>query len=108
MLRIEGQIRAMRPDVSALLSASAGSGKTYVLVRRIVHLLACGSDPESLAAITFTARAAAQMKDRLFEELYKAAWGGTGTRELLGVEPSDMPCPKVLDPDGILSLLASR
>ena len=73
-MRVDGQIRGMRPDKSVLMSASAGSGKTHVLVGRMIHLLAAGLPPEALAAITFTEKAAAQMKDRLFGTLAGAAW----------------------------------
>ena len=37
-----------------IISASAGSGKTYELVRRYLHLLALGVEPERIAAMTFT------------------------------------------------------
>jgi len=107
-MRIDEQIRAAKPGRSVLLSASAGSGKTHVLVRRVIHLLAAGAGPDEIAAITFTEKAAAQMKARLFRELAGAAWDGKSTFELLGLEPSDPPFPLSLSPEEIFSELTAR
>jgi len=108
MKRIEEQIQAARPDRSVLLSASAGSGKTHVLVQRMVHLLAAGVGPDRLAAITFTEKAAAQMKDRLYGALSKAAWDRAGADDILGLGPGDMPYPLTKTPEDIFALLTAR
>ena len=50
------------------ISAGAGSGKTEVLTRRIDALLKQGIKPEELVAITYTQKAASEMKDRLTEK----------------------------------------
>ena len=50
------------------ISAGAGSGKTEVLTRRIDALLKQGIKPEELVAITYTTKAASEMKDRLTEK----------------------------------------
>ena len=50
------------------ISAGAGSGKTEVLTRRIDALLKQGIKPEELVAITYTTKAASEMKDRLTDK----------------------------------------
>lgn len=63
------------PDrlIHLLISASAGSGKTYQLVRRFLHLLALGQDPEAIAAMTFTRKAAGEFFNRILRKLAELA-----------------------------------
>lgn len=53
------QARASDPSASAFVSANAGSGKTHVLVQRVIRLLLAGVPPEKILCITFTKAAAA-------------------------------------------------
>lgn len=59
-------------DNQLLILAGAGSGKTSVLTKRIQYRIAKGADPTSILALTFTAAAAAEMRERV-EKLFPNA-----------------------------------
>ena len=58
---------------NATVHASAGSGKTYLLVSRIIQLLLNGAEAGTILAITFTRKAAAEMQQRLLQRLFELA-----------------------------------
>ena len=60
---------AANPDQSVWVAASAGSGKTQVLIDRVIRLLLEGADPQAILCLTFTKAAAAEMSSRLFNRL---------------------------------------
>ena len=64
---------AVDPSQNVVLEASAGTGKTRVLVERYVNLLRAGVDPDNILAITFTRKAAAEMRERIVERLREAS-----------------------------------
>src|SRR6185369_9879691 len=77
------RLRAVDPRFNVVLEASAGTGKTRVLVDRYVNLLRAGVEPRHILAITFTRKAAAEMRQRILERL-KAEARWPDFREHLG------------------------
>jgi ATP-dependent helicase/nuclease subunit A len=65
----DAQARASDPATSAFVSANAGSGKTHVLVQRVIRLMLAGVPPEKILCLTFTKAAAANMAERVFTTL---------------------------------------
>jgi ATP-dependent helicase/nuclease subunit A len=65
----EARRLAIDPRRNVALEASAGTGKTRVLVDRYVGLLVAGVKPRNILAITFTRKAAAEMRQRILREL---------------------------------------
>lgn len=63
------QARATEPALTAWVGASAGTGKTHVLTARVLRLMLTGTRPENIVCLTFTKAAAAEMTNRIFEEL---------------------------------------
>ena len=62
-------LQAADPARNATVHASAGTGKTWLLVTRILRLLLAGARPDSILAVTFTRKAAAEMQQRVTERL---------------------------------------
>jgi len=79
--RLRGEQRAASdPLVHASLSASAGTGKTQVLIARVLRLLLHGAAPQSILCVTFTKAGAAEMANRLGDRL--ARWVRMSDAEL--------------------------
>lgn len=71
--------------MNELIRASAGTGKTYALVQRYLWLLERGVEPERIAAMTFTRKAAGEFFERILQELATRGTkeGGTAAIALL-------------------------
>ncbi|MFG6457890.1 UvrD-helicase domain-containing protein [Roseateles sp. BYS96W] len=71
---------ACDPARSAVVEACAGAGKTWMLVSRILRALLAGAQPQEIVAITFTRKAAGEMRERLLEWLAEFAAAGEEQR----------------------------
>ncbi len=98
----------------SLVLAGAGSGKTRVITQKIAHLIDLGLEPDRIAAITFTNKAASEMRDRAKKLIGKSAqevlictFHALGVRimrqdgHVLGLKPQF----SILDSDDVTSIL---
>src|SRR5215471_14899390 len=88
------QRKAASPLASVWVSASAGTGKTRVLIDRLLWLMLDGTDPGAILCLTFTRAGAAEMANRLNAELANWATLQSGAlaeslRRLTGRMPGD-------------------
>lgn len=69
------------PYNSLIVRASAGSGKTYQLSRRFLNLVGAGADPGGILTITFTNKAASEMRERILQEAVRLLEGQERAQE---------------------------
>lgn len=65
------QLNAVNASGKIIVSASAGSGKTFVMIERLVSLILGGADLRRVLAVTFTTKAAAQIREKLRSALIR-------------------------------------
>ena len=89
MTLIDAAARAKALDTtqSFIVQAPAGSGKTGLLIRRILKLLLIVEKPEEVLAITFTKKATAEIRARVFEVLHKVEHDEALESHELDIEP---------------------
>ncbi len=93
---------ACDPARSIAVEACAGAGKTWMLVSRILRALLDGCAPQDILAITFTKKAAGEMRDRLNAELRR--WSRLPDGELAG----ELRARGLSDPEALRRLPEAR
>lgn len=93
------QLAASNPQANVWVNASAGSGKTKVLIDRLLRLLLQGANPKAIVCITFTQAAALEMKLRLHHILEEwAVLSNEDLRQhLIQLDPSLDINPKLIE-----------
>jgi ATP-dependent helicase/nuclease subunit A len=89
-------IPPFNPWASYLVEASAGSGKTWQLSRRFLALVIAGADPTTILTVTFTRKAAAEMRERIIRDAVRL---GEGHPEFVGFVDSIREWQKIFCPE---------
>ena len=90
---------------SLLIKASAGTGKTHKLSLRILRLLALGTEPKQIVALTFTRTAAAEFVRRAIRLIKEAAEDPAKHLEICGAERGANLDPRIHTQDSFKKLL---
>lgn len=75
------QLAAVESRGKVIVSASAGSGKTFVMIEKLSRAIEDGADLDEVLAVTFTKKAAAQMKSKLRDSLIKRIGKADGDKK---------------------------
>ena len=107
----EGQLKAiLQRKSSILVSAPAGSGKTKILVSRIIELLKEGYNISDFLVLTFTEAAGNEMKQRLVEELNELVSQDIDDhlRDHLSLQIQNLPHAYITNFHGFCNLLLTK
>lgn len=96
----ESQKKVLSSGGNVLVSASAGSGKTTVMIEKIYLLLQSGKDIGRMAVMTFSKASAAEMKNRLVKKLYEAVRRGGEEGRIAQKQLSRFPFSNINTIDG--------
>lgn len=80
ILLTDDQKKAVLERGRILVSASAGSGKTSTMVKRIIVMISEGASLKNLLVLVYNNAAADELKERLHQELFKAACASSGDK----------------------------
>ncbi len=102
--------RTTLPEGNFVVHAAAGTGKTWLLTSRIIHLLLKGAHPGAILAITFTRKAAAEIEQRVMDRLLEMAASEKDVLQQQLAEIGCAPSPESLAKAGRLyeTLLGSE
>ena len=79
-----------------IVSASAGSGKTFVMIEKLTRAIEAGADLDGVLAVTFTKKAAAQMKEKLRTALIKRVeWADGAAKAHLKAQIAKIPSANI-------------
>ncbi len=95
--------RALDPTRSFIVQAPAGSGKTELLIQRYLGLLRTVEAPEEIVAITFTRKAAAEMRQRVLKKLAERGDALAGNPARLRIQTIDSLCASLARQMPVLS-----
>ncbi len=97
----QARLDAIDSSISAIVQAPAGSGKTEILTHRFLRLLCTVEAPEHIVALTFTRKAAHEMRERILQALHDAKAGFAPTSKHQEARQND--AKRVLERDAVLN-----
>jgi ATP-dependent helicase/nuclease subunit A len=100
---------ACDPQRSVVVEACAGAGKTWMLVSRILRALLDGVAPQEIVAITFTRKAAGEMRDRLGEWLSEfSAARSSAEQRIAALQARGMSAAQAQEAQALLGALHAK